>query len=192
MPVFVSFYTDAFYMREAFELARTLRNFPLDYVIREVATVGDWNQNTNLKPKFILEMAQLFPERGVCWVDADARVRKFPAVFGGMKCPIAYHTWRGRGGAEVLSGTVFFGPGKGREGILHKWVSIVEQRPRSLDQVCLAITVREMGLDAVDLPVEYTWIYDMAQGTDEPNPRDERPVIEQMQASRWAKRLKGL
>src|SRR5580693_2565561 len=107
-PMVVSFYTDAFYLREAFELARSCEALQLDYDINQVRPEGSWARNTNLKPSFLQQMSLRYPDRAIVWLDADARVRALPTDFPRIISPVAYHVFKGR---EVLSGTVLLKEG---------------------------------------------------------------------------------
>lgn len=193
MPVLISYYTNAFYGREAFELARTCQSFPLDYHISRVLwDKGGWVEGTNYKPTHLLKMSKRFPDRAICWVDADARVRRYPDLLGRIGAPIAYHTWPGLHGSRpgALSGTVLLGTGPQRDALLQEWMEEVRKNPNVTDQVCMERAVVKLGTRHKELPVEYVWIFDLAGETPNPTPNPEI-VIEHMQASRWARRLRG-
>lgn len=180
MPVVVSFYTDDFYKREAFELVRTCQAFGLDYDVRQVSHQGSWAANTNVKPFFLRDMAACYPARNLLWLDADARVRQLPVLFDGLPLPVAFHRWLGK---HPASGTVFLGPGCGA--LLTAWIEEVQLHPARTDQVCLGDAVAATGTHEGALPESYCYIYDFH--SDEPDP-DAIVVIEHMQASRWTKK----
>ncbi len=194
MPVFVSYFTDQFYLKEAFDLARSLQAFNLDYDIREVPNTGSWEGNTNHKPAFLIKMAREYPDQAIVWLDADARVRKMPGLFaeGCINATIAYHCFKRPGGAPgALSGTVYLAAGDERMTILKEWAAEVIRSPNDTDQRCMETAVRRIGAKWVELPEAYCWIYDLAQGLHQaPDPAKARPVIEHLQASRWRKRMR--
>jgi hypothetical protein len=187
-PVFVSFFTDQFYLREAYELARSLQAFNLDYRIEQVPDLASWGRNTNHKPDFLITQHRRFSERSLCWLDADARVRSMPTLFDGVnqRGPIAYHTDRRR--PKPCSGTVFLKNDDKRYWILDAWRLQCVKDPQATDQVCMGRAVEMLGIIHDELPEEYCWIYDISAQLSVPNPGIWFPVIEHMQASRWVEK----
>lgn len=179
-PIIVSYYTSPFYQREAFELARSCQRFSMDYHIEGVPDLGSWIANTNHKPAFLMRIDQTYPDRNIVWVDADGRIRQYPTLFNGLSVDVAFHSWRGK---TVASGTVFLRAGEARGRALRAWLGEVLKSPMATDQVCLGRAIKH-NFDLGELPVEYCWIYDHV----EVSPDNSNPVIEHMQASRWAKR----
>lgn len=201
MPVFVSFFTDAFYMREAWDLVRSLQAHGQEYCAREVADLKSWGSNTNHKPQFLLGMDEEFPGRSLVWVDADARMRAQPTLLHELAADVedapalAYHTWRGPLGRHgACSGTVFLAPGATRRRLLREWdVACRAAPPEVWDQESMARAALGLGIQHAELPVEYCQIYDLVQGTQRPTPHPGgKVVIEHMQASRWRKRMRSL
>lgn len=201
MPVVVSYFTNDFYLREAFDLARSCQQFGMDYSIHEVADKRSWQGNTNHKPTFLLEMHRCFPSRSLLWLDADARIRAHPELLRGLLPPIAYHTWKRVGRPGALSGTVYLNKeyryasdDPSLEGtrtkILQAWRAQVVARPDLTDQVCMDLAVKSLGITHHELPETYTWIFDLGD-TRQPNPANWRPVIEHMQASRHSRKLEN-
>lgn len=190
-PIIVSYFTDAYYMREAFELARSCQLFDLSYVIEEVPDQKSWSGNTGHKPQFLLEKHKAFPNRPLVWLDADARVRTRPHLFRDMIGAVAYHIVQ----KHPLSGTVYLGVNPNREEFLKVWRHQVAINPTKNDQVCMGIALDVISLSKdypfEHLPASYCWIYDYdgIQPTDRLT-LDNTPVIEHMQASRWSKELK--
>lgn len=189
MPIVVSFFTDPFYMREAFELVRSCQYHGIDYHVKQVPHRGSWLENTNYKPTFILAMARRYPNRSLLWLDADARVRQDPILFYCMTHTIAYRTIE----KVPASGTVYLAAWGVRERLLLEWIEEVEHHPTITDQVCMERAVNNLMVPRAELPPEYCWIYD-----DDPRARgrrfldhDDTPVIEHMQASRLAKKQEG-
>lgn len=188
MPVVVSFFTDLFYLREAWELARSCQTFGLDYHILQVPDTGGWSQNTNHKPSFLADAVWKFKDRSVLWLDADARIRSFPSLLKDLHSPIAYHTIE----RKPASGTVFLGRGHLREAVVERWIQEVADHPSLTDQVCMERAVNGLGVVRGELPAEYCWIYDYDKGARQllhPSPETCAPVIEHTQASRWFKLL---
>jgi len=186
MPVVVSFYTGGLYARDAYELARSCDAHGLDYDIRQVPDLRDWRRNTSFKPTFLREVAAEYPRRALLWLDADARVRKDPCLFDGFRADLAYHAL---GGHHALSGTVFLGAGPRRDEFLARWQAECAVAAYVLDQEAMEKAAKALGIQNAGLPVEYTWIWDF-DGGERAKPVEaiiDRPVIEHMQASRWAR-----
>jgi len=185
----VSYYTGPVYQREAYQLARSCGEIPLDYYVEARADAGGWLANTNAKPTFLAECDRRFPDRAILWLDADARVLRQPDIFrdkgGGCAYPVAYRTWHGK----PASGTVFLRAGTDRAVLLAAWIEEVARDPRATDQVCLGRAVGRLGFPRFELPVEYCAIWDFdEQGKRRPLDPETRPVIEHLQASRITRR----
>lgn len=180
LPIVVSYFTDNFYLREAYELARTCQATGTPFRIEQVRNLKSWERNTNHKPTFLWRMHRMFPERAFLWVDADGRIRRNLDALTGITAPVAYHTWHR---VRVLSGTVLLPPTDKRYEILTKWIELVTMYPKHTDQVCLAKTVKALGIQHHELPEEFCWIFDIAAGIRH-SPLDSKPIIEHTQASR--------
>lgn len=187
-PIVASFFTDRFYLREAFELVRTLQTHGLEYVVEQVPNRGGWYENTNFKPTFLHKLHQEFPGRALLWLDADARVRQHPDLLTAHTANIAYHTLMG----QPASGTVYMRPGPQRGLILSAWEKVCEERPRATDQVCMKIAHERVGVEHVELPESYCWVFDFNERGEycaHPSPNWIYPVIEHTQASRFSRQL---
>jgi len=178
-PITVSYFTNAFYQRDAFELARSCRMFQLPYLIQEVPDLGGWRENTNHKPTWLMQIHERLPDRPIVWLDADGRFRQLPSLLLILHEGIAYHTWAGR---KPASGTVWFGS-NGRLDLLEEWEREVRQYPKDTDQVCLGRVVDHLEIPHTELPESYCWVFDV-EGCD----LAILPVVEHMQASRWTHR----
>lgn len=174
-PIFCSFFTSE-YEADACELLRSCRDFGLDADVRAVPNLGSWARNCGYKPQFIRERILDNPARGVAWVDADARVRQYPALFDSLDCDFAAH-WRH--GVELLSGTLYFGPTARARQLVKAWCEAQQQSPDEWDQRVLQRVIestRPGDLKVAYLPAEYTRVFDDAKMGE--------PVVEHMQASR--------
>ena len=189
MPIVVSYFTDAFYQREAFELTRTCQAFALDYMVERIEDAGSWIGNTNQKPFFLRRMHAQLMDRALLWLDADARIRRFPKLLMSLNVPIAYHTWVD--GHFPASGTVYLQAGPQRGLLLDEWCRQVEQGPTLTDQICMGRAVDNLSMSHGELPQDYCWIFDHGEDGRSVRTLDPRtyPVIEHMQASRYAKDL---
>lgn len=197
--VVVSFFTQGFYTREAFELLRGCQYFSLPYHFVQVKDEKDWLISSNRKPSFLREMSDMFPNRPILWLDADARVRKLPLNLFHLDVPIAY--------CELekdlpCDATVYLGVGKQRNVFLDEWAKLVKDDPFGAKlppeqaavgaptQFYFERAFQNLGIHPTHLPLEYCWLYDLsADRTGKPAKVDVVPVIEQMQANRIARRM---
>ena len=68
-----------------------------------------------------------FPDEGLLWVDADARVYRNPFEYlESLQCDIGFHLLRGK---ELLSGTLWLPAGENRQRILEAWHAENEAQP---------------------------------------------------------------
>ncbi len=197
-PIYVSFFTTGSgYEQEARELVKTLDAFalPCDVIgIPGAVGQGAWHDNTRLKPAFLRTMLAKHAGRPVVWLDADARVRRYPELFerlgdeGGQGgCDFAAH-WREDPNyphGELLSGTLYFSGSQRSIDLVHGWIRDCHANPTHWDQVCLDRAVTEAtscaGLRIAKLPAPYTLIFDTMAHLGP-------PVIEHLQASRRLRR----
>jgi hypothetical protein len=165
------------YAVEARAMDRSARDFGLHTDVREVPDLGDWTLNCGMKPTFIRDRMLDHEGRPVIWLDADARVRKKPNLFYGQTCDFAAH-WRD--GAELLSGTMYFGPTPLAWKLVTTWCDEQRKTPGVWDQKVLQNVIPSIaGLDVKRLPSTYTRIFD--------NDTMGEPIIEHLQASRRLK-----
>lgn len=167
--VIVSFYTaGTAYADEAQELAASARQFGLLTDIRPVPNLGDWTLNCSLKPAFIRDRMQDYPGRPIVWLDADARVRQPPDLFDALDCDFAGH-WRH--GAELLSGTLYFGPTLAARALVTLWAEEQLKTPGVWDQKVLHRVIDGGAVNWLkirELPKEYVAVFDDAKmGTPE-------------------------
>ena len=173
-PLYVSFFTER-YAAHARDLVETLREFGLAHEVVPVTARGEWVANCAYKPTFLREMRTRHPKRPLVWLDADARIRQYPGWFDDLDCDLAAHR---RGGVELLSGTLYFGPRIEATELMRAWA--VEQAffPDQWDQRTLDIVLGKVpGLKVETLPASYVKIFDAKDMGDD-------TVIEHLQASR--------
>jgi len=194
-PLYVSYYTIGNgYELEAEGLRRTLEAFRLPYQVVGIAIdgakgPGTWQQAINYKAEFIREMQHAFPERPLVWLDADARVVQRPRLFDWVMCDLAAHWYRTK---ELLSGTLYFAPGRISRSLVEVWIERNRDRPdrpRADQRNLMDIVGSWRDLSVVNLPPEYAWI-DAGSGSDLSARAYGRryPIIVHRQASRRLKR----
>lgn len=179
-PLIVSFFTPA-YADHAAHMEASAKEFGLETDVRGIPDLGAWELNCGLKPQFILQMMGEHRGRPIVWLDADARVRHKPELFETLDCDFAAH-WRC--GAELLSGTMFFGRSQWATALVDAWISEQSRNPKEWDQRNLQAAIdRVDGLVIEILPSTYTRIFD--------DPKMGEPVIEHLQASRQLAMMAG-
>lgn len=185
-PVYISFYTSGTpYEAEAAELLVTLRQMGLAKRSEIVAapTLGDWTKNCAQKPLVIRNAMLRHEGSPIVWLDADSRLRKYPHLFDSFAADVdcAFHLLDGH---ELLSGTLYFGPGQGAWDLAQAWCDRCRRQPGVWDQKSLHEVINENpgAYSLASLPEEYCAIFDRGKV------RPDRVVIEQMQASRRLKR----
>lgn len=136
---------------------------------------GTWKNNTGMKPSFILNCIDRFPEWNIIYVDIDAKIRAYPKWFDTVIADFAVHI---RKGIELLSGTLYFANNSKARRLVQKWIDKQTENPLELDQQNLASVLEKyQDIIQVDLPRAYVQIFDLMACNGE-------PVIEHFQASR--------
>lgn len=182
-PLYLTMATAGAYMRQAEGLRDSAKLFGLDVWIRSINDRGTWKDNVCQKPQVIRE-ALAMGHTEVCWVDADARFRRYPSLLDSLSAHVGGH-WLQRAPnreKQLCGGTLYF---RGDEGLrtVGRWIKALEEHPDPIygDLAALEVAWREAkGARCMDLGPEYCWIYDTMPRL---HPR-KRPVIEHLQASR--------
>ena len=186
-PIFVSFYTPS-YEPLAHDLSESLHKFELEHYVEKVPDLGSWVKNCAYKPKFCWRMMERFPNRRLCWIDADAVVVKYPALLMlPLMVDLAVHTYvkKNRNHSnETLSGTVYLGATKRARMLVDRWIEECYFHPSAWDQRTLQTSIEKIeGIQVLNLPVEYCWIYD----THKREYPDKEPIVLHRQYSRVVK-----
>jgi hypothetical protein len=196
-PLVIGYYTkDSEYKKEIRGMEQTARFFGLDVHIYEMESLEDWHYNCLLKPTVIEQAMKDFPKRPLLFLDADARIRKYPELFDGWMTNFGYcqFDWANvpdatRQDTEVSSAVLFIRPTVATKDLIFRWKDACERcisnKEKVFDQQVLAKVLQSWKVPkecvVERIPMSYNQIFDTMAGLGE-------PVIEQMQASR---RLKG-
>ena len=108
MPSFIviAFYTKQTpYEQEILGLDKTCKEMGIHCHTKGYRNRGKWVRNAAIKPRFILEMMAKHPGRNLVYLDADARVRKYPGFFEDLDADIGIHYRRKRRNRELSSAT---------------------------------------------------------------------------------------
>ena len=191
----VSYYTvDTPYQQEVKKLIASLNTYNVPYHIYSRPNLSSWAQNTCQKIDVLQQAMQDYPDKNIVWIDADAEVKAYPALFNDLMCDFACHikprnlnrpNLRG-----LCAGTLFIRNCPTMLSFLSLWQQENErglrQDPRHTDQEGLYRTLgasqfRYLYFEA--LPAAYTHIFD--------DPISDRftSVICHYQASRKYKRI---
>jgi hypothetical protein len=175
------------YVREVEEMVRTARAMGLEVVVEQYESRGDWFLNTHYKPVFMEQMLRKY-KRPILWLDADSRVRQYPALFDDLTADIGWVWWdwdeigrNGITGIELSTSILYLRPKAEVYRLLGAWQKANEAAPGEHDQDNLQHMLeggfKQGRLKAQQLPMGYAQIFDLQRSLGE-------PVIEQMQASR--------
>ena len=180
------FYTDS-YKSHALSLKQSLDNFGLNYYFKQVSDAGYWEANTRIKPHFILECLQKFPENDVLYLDADALVKKPLDYFNTITADVAFYKTKGMPGMshDYLASTMFFKNTANTITLVKQWIAEqVDSKRTQVDQDSLDTAMDKLGntLTVEPLNPGYIKIFDKDYDGD--------VYIEQYQASRGQTKLK--
>jgi len=161
--------------------------------IRGILNLGSWSKNTSYKPTFIKQMLENHPDKDIVFLDADAEVIQYPALFDAIpeEYNIAVHLldrdkWYNRdagGVEELLSGTLFVRNCPEALDLVEKWERLCAVEPTRWEQKLLQTIIEEENVSIYELPLSYCYIKTMPDGS-EPNIKCEHPVIVHNQVSR--------
>lgn len=180
------FYT-ASYRDHALSLKQSLDNFNLNYYFKEVEDAGYWEANTRIKPHFILECLQQFPDKNVLYLDADALVKKPLDYFNHINADVAFYKTKGMPGMshDYLASTMFFSNTTNTVHFVKQWIAEqVGGKRTQVDQDSLDTAMDKLSgtLTVEALNPGYIKIFDKDYDGD--------VYIEQYQASRGQTKLK--
>lgn len=180
------FYTDS-YRDHALSLKQSLDAFDLNYYFKEVADAGYWEANTRIKPHFILECLEQFPDKDVLYLDADALVKKPLDYFNHITADVAFYKTKGMPGMshDYLASTMFFSNTPNTIKLVKQWIAEqVDGKRTQVDQDSLDVAMDKLGdnLTVEALNPGYIKIFDKDY--------DGEVYIEQYQASRGQTKLK--
>lgn len=170
-PVITSFYTEGTgYKQEADRLRKSLEALDdVEWFIDSVPNLGSWEKNASYKANFMRDMLDKF-QRPVVWVDADAVVHSYPALFDEIEADIAAHylTWNEFGRVMeggLRSGTLYLEPTEATNKLIKQWLENNQLKPNvSFPQSNLHDAVEQTPeLRVYKLPREYCCIVGWAE-----------------------------
>ncbi|MTW18851.1 hypothetical protein GJ689_21875 [Rhodoplanes serenus] len=176
----VSFFTKHNeYAEHAARLTASLAAHGIASRIEPIDNGGAWEHVCAAKARFVLDCWH-GSDVPVVWLDADATVEAYPALFDQIESDFAVHRWDGW---QFGSGTLYFGKSPAALALLQQWVLRCEADPITWDQVHLQSAWCDIaapsGLTTHWLPRSYLQIFDQ--------PEEGQPIIKHWQASRASK-----
>lgn len=181
--LFVAYYTENTpYEKEIEHLKTSLENFHLPFDLVGICSQGSWQSNTQYKPYFIKQMLTKHYPKNIVYLDADARVQKYPALFKSFTDDIGVFYLEEK---ELISSTLYFANNAKSFEVVERWISCCFENPEVWDQKILQYVLQQstdLNLKVTFLPPSYCQIFDLMKEKGD-------PVIEQFQASRRFKNL---
>jgi len=100
-------------------LVPSLEKFCLPYHIFAKPDLGEWKINSRQRPLYIKEAMEMFSGENILWIDADAKVMKYPELLFHIpefcQVGVCYLDWTqhygresDKGKTEILDGTSFY------------------------------------------------------------------------------------
>lgn len=180
------FYT-ASYQEHAMRLKSSLDQFKISYYFSEVEDAGYWEANTRLKPHFVLDCLNKFPDKDILYLDADAVVKKPIDYFNRVTSDVAFYKTKGMPGMshDYLASTMFFRNTEPTKALVKQWIAEqVDGKETQVDQDSLdaAMIKFDNKITVEPLPAGYIKIFDKDY--------EGEIYIEQYQASRGQTKLR--
>ncbi|WP_068470052.1 hypothetical protein [Candidatus Protochlamydia phocaeensis] len=169
------------YEEEIQHLKASLEHFDLPMDLVGIPTQGSWQANTQYKPYFIKQMLIRHYPKDILYLDADARVQQYPALFDHVNFDLGVFYWKNK---ELISSTLYFANNAKVFELVERWITCSFENADIWDQKVLQYVIQEskdLDLRIYMLPPTYCKIFDLMQEI-------ENPVIEQFQASRRLKK----
>lgn len=184
----VSYYTkDTGYKSEALKLAVSLERFKVPWHIEEIENRGTWQKNTLYKAQFIRRMMEKFKGKSIIFIDADAELKRNPALFEKLKCDVGYSirdyrrfpSRSRKKGKEILSGTLYIANNERTRKFVDAWIEENKRNSRRWEQLNLAkiLQLSNGKLSIKVMDARYCCIFDWMRSLKD-------PVVVHYQASR--------
>jgi hypothetical protein len=174
---------DRLYTHYVGQLLESCRRFHVPTDVEVVETVGSWVRNCGQKPAAILRALDRNSRADVAYLDADAQLWAYPALFDTVQGDLAVHYLNG---AELISSVMYWRNNVRSRAILTRWIERQRAAPEVWDQkvlqAVLAEDVEAAGAQVTRLPAAYCYIRGLS-------PDIEKPVIFQHQASCLAHKI---
>ena len=179
-------------------------NYQLPYYIFPVSDLGEWKINSRQRPLYIKEAMKKFPGENLLWIDADARILKYPELLfhipDSCHLGVNYMRWDEHYGrasdvdkVEILDGTSYYRNTPDMIPFMDEWIARAVTAGKNHRMVLKSMIDEriEEHLNIFLLPRAYCYVTTRPDGSKPAIPLQD-PVIAHYQASRQAKiDLKG-
>ena len=180
-------------------LVPSLEHWCLPYHIFAKPNLGNWAANSRQRPLYIKEAMEMFPGENILWVDADARILKYPDLLfhipESIHLGVNYLSWADHYGrpsdedkTEILDGTSYYKNCKEMIPFMEEWIerSVRAERNHRLTLDTMIKEQMDENLQLFIIPREYCYIMTRPDGS-EPYVPIKYPTIAHFQASRLAR-----
>lgn len=187
--MFVTFYTPN-YAKFLPQFKDYMDRYNRKYVAYAAPEKGNWHLNDAMKPSYILQALNEYPDYNVVWLDIDTHIHDDLPIFDNIKCDIAAYRFQMYSKANQWmskiykyvtdwawsAGTIFFANNAKVKEFCRLWIEDCEKDPYKKvgDQANFNNTVfgyaDKLGIVLVDLPSSYCY-HDVSYMTvhDRPN-----------------------
>jgi len=149
-------------------LLPSLKKYNLDYHIEYIDSLGNWQNNTSYKGRFMYDMLNLH-KQDICFLDADAEIIRYPHLLFKIPddCAMACHYldwwlfWKGKKNGdkrELLSGTMIFKYNEQGLELAKKYMEATKNNDRMWEQKVLQKVIDENNFKVFELPIQYCTI----------------------------------
>lgn len=165
--LFISYYTKKTPYENVITqyLEPSLKKWNLNYYIKGVDDLGDWNKNTDFKASFIKDCLEKF-KQNIVFLDADATIEQYPQLFFDIsnEYDIAVHFldwfrhWRNQKNGdktELLSGTMMFRYNNKVLAICNDYIQKCKDSSKMEQRVLQEVIENKEDIKIYQLPVEY-------------------------------------
>jgi len=195
----LSYYTqNTLYEEEIQKLRNDCKQLSVPLTITSTMSVGSWVENTMRKPYMILRAWDEIPTKAIVWVDADARIKKYPSYFDELYLDnIDFSVFQMGSQSRITSGTIYMKKSPHVKKFIERWWELCQiDKERLGDQHTLRKLIKNEGYAKYNikyrpLPYEYCYIYDDSLRKLAPNINpilNEDVVVLHTQASRKVKK----
>ena len=180
--VVCAFYTPN-YRDDVERLEISLKAFGHEYHLQEFERLPTWEQNTGIKPKFLLECLERFDGKDVLYLDADAFIRRKMDGFDDFEGDIGIHFNEKGGSHTIRTGTIYLRNNQNTRQFMQDWIEAQTTNLKFNDQDSFEVAYKQKkAVTFFNLPVEYVKIYDRD---------DVKAYVEHFQASRRSDNVKA-
>jgi hypothetical protein len=177
-------------------LLPTILQYGIPYYIVPAKDHGEWAVNSRQRPLYIREAMEKFPGENFVWIDADAKILKYPELLFHIpeNCDVGVHymDWadhygrsNDKGKIEILDGTSYYKNSDKMKKFCDEWIERSVTAGKNHRHVLGTMIDERMDedLNLFILPRDYCYVLNRPDGSQPAVPLTD-PVIAHFQASR--------